>query len=137
MPENTIVDVAEAELRELACRLTTPASGECLLCYVHRMLEFGCNNQLRWACRFRNLQAPRATGLEVRLGRIGGYCDCEIFLNGFELAPELWVRPEPVEDGGIVFQEDPHYPDALPPCRGVRRGSTRGCALWVRLRRGW
>jgi hypothetical protein len=137
MPDNTIVDVAEAELRDLASRLTTPAAGECLLCYVHRMLEFGCDNQLRWARRFRDLQAPRATGLEERLGRVGGFCDCEIFLNGFELAPELWVRPEPVEDDGIVFQEDPHYPDPLPPCRGVRRGSTRGCTLWVRLRRGW
>jgi hypothetical protein len=101
------------------------------------MLEFGCDNQLRWAGRFRDLQAPRATGLEARLGRVGGFCDCEIFLNGFELAPELWVRPEPVEDDGIVFQGDPHHPEPLPPCRGVRRGSTRGCTLWVRLRRGW
>jgi hypothetical protein len=137
MTERRFVDDIEAELRTVAARLTTPLEGECLLCYVHRMLEFGCDNQLRWARRFRDLRAPRATSLEVRLGRVGGYCDCEIFLNGFELAQELWVRPEPREDDGVVFLEDPRYPDPLPACQGVRRGSTRGCASWVRRRSGW
>ena len=137
MTETSIVEETERELRDLGDRLTTPRDGECLLCFVQRALELGCNTTLRWATRYRDLRAPRATGLEARLGRVGGYCDCEIFLNGFELAPEHWVRPEPVEEDGVVYVEDPHYPDPMPPCRGVRRGSTRGCELWVRLRRGW
>jgi hypothetical protein len=36
---------------------------------------------------------------------------------------------------GIVFREDPHHPDPMPSCQGVRRGSTRGCTLWMRRRR--
>lgn len=137
MTELSIVDEAERELRELSRRLTTPADGECLLCFVHRALELGCDNTLRWATRFRDLRAPRATGLEGRLGRVGGFCDCEIFLNGYELAPEHWLRPEPEVRDGILYQDPPSYPDPLPACAGVRRGSTQGCALWVRMRRGW
>ena len=137
MNPSSAVQEIERELRDLSVRWTTPEDGECLLCFVHRALQLGCDNQLRWARRFRDLRAPRATGLETRLGRVGGYCDCEIFLNGFELAPELWLRPEPQVVDGIALVEDPHYPDPMPPCRGARRGSTRGCDLWVRIRRGW
>jgi hypothetical protein len=137
MTGTSIVEETERELRDLAARLTTPQEGECLLCFVHRALELGCDNTLRWAGRFRDLRSPRATGLERRLGRVGGYCDCEIFLNGFELAADLWVRPEPEERDGVVHEDLPRYPDPMPACRGVRRGSTQGCALWVRLRRGW
>ena len=137
MNPSSIVEDTERELRELATRITTPAPGECLLCFVHRALDLGCDNTLRWASRFRDLMAPRASGLERRLGSVGGYCDCEIFLNGFELAEEHWHRPPPTVRDGIEWLEDPSYPDPMPPCRGVRRGSTQGCALWVRLRRGW
>jgi hypothetical protein len=137
MSGNDIIDDTEADLRTLATRWTAVAERECLLCYVHRMLEFGCDNQLRWARLFRDQRAPRATRLEDRLGQVGGYCDCEIFLNGFALAPDLWKRPGPFEVDGVVFQEDPSYPDPFPQCGGVRLGSTRGCDLWVRRRGGW
>jgi hypothetical protein len=133
----SLIDDTEHELRELSARLTTPAEGECLLCFVHRALELGCDTQLRWARRFRDLRAPRATALEARLGQVGGYCDCEIFLNGFQLAEEHWVRPEPRVEDGVEYIDDPHYPQPMPICRGVRRGSTRGCGLWVRIRPGW
>jgi Protein of unknown function (DUF2695) len=137
MTESSLVEDTERELRALSARLTTPAEGECLLCFVHRLLDLGCNNKLRWACRYRDLRAPRATGLERRLGRVGGFCDCEIFLNGYQLAPDLWVRPAPYVEDGIEYLQDPHYPDPMPACRGVRRGSSQGCGLWVRIRRGW
>jgi hypothetical protein len=135
MTQFSDVDEIERELQALSARLTTPSEGECLLCFVHRALDLGCDNQLRWARRYRDLRAPRATGLEERLGRVGGFCDCEIFLNGFQLADDLWVRPEPRVEDGVEYLEDPHYPDPMPACRGVRRGSTQGCGLWVRLRR--
>jgi hypothetical protein len=109
--------------------------GECLLCYVYRMLEFGCIG-LRWALAYRDAVAPRATALKDRLGSKGGYCDCEIFLNAYELAPQYWIVPEEVEDElGYVVQEDPSYPEVLPACHGVRGGSVQGCSLWVRSRR--
>ena len=82
MDTESLVTDTERELRILSTALTEPHERECLLCYVHRMLEYGCTG-LRWAVRYRDLRAPRATAMERRLGEKGGYCDCEIFLNGY------------------------------------------------------
>ncbi|MCV2489606.1 DUF2695 domain-containing protein [Geodermatophilus sp. YIM 151500] len=107
--------------------LPAPAVGECVLCYVDRMLErFGCDTTLRWACRWRDVRLPGATGLERRLGARGGFCDCEIFLNGWGLRPDLQV---PGEDG------EPIWPAPRPPCAGVGRRSSQGCANWEPRRR--
>jgi hypothetical protein len=135
MDTESLVTDTERELRILSTALTDPHDGECLLCYVHRMLEFGCTG-LRWAVRYRDLRAPRATALEARLGRKGGYCDCEIFLNGYEPAQELWTPGREYEKGGFTHYVEPEWPEQLPACRGVRAGSTQGCTLWVRRRRG-
>ena len=108
-------------------RLTQPRTGECLVCYVARMLDdFGCDTALRFARSYRDQTAPRATGLERRLGNLGGFCYCEILLNAMRLAPHL--RTYDV-DGEEVAAEWP------PVCAGVRRGSTQACAHWVRRRR--
>ena len=127
MNELTIDQEAEGFVRRTAAALTQPVEGECLLCFVARMLdEIGCDTTLRFATHYRDLRAPRATALEVRLGRMGGYCDCEIFLNGMTLADRLLAYDEAGE---------PLPWDGLPACVGVRRGSTKGCANWVRQRR--
>lgn len=112
---------AEVALRDVFRQLTDPHEGECVLCYVYRMLEFGClPDRLTWAKRWRDLRAPRATGLERRLEARGGFCDCEIFLNGWQQAqPQLDEHGDPLDQG------------PMPPCRGVRRGSARPCSLWV------
>jgi Protein of unknown function (DUF2695) len=112
---------AEGTLRQLLGELTDPHEGECLFCYVYRVLQFGClPGRLPWARRWRDLRAPRATGLERRLEARAGFCDCEIFLNGW--CPRDLV----LDDNG----DDP-YPPVMPACRGVRRGSTQPCSLWV------
>jgi hypothetical protein len=135
-PEPLVVDT-ERELRVLSTTLTEPHEGECLLCYVHRMLELGCAG-LRWAVRYRDLRAPRVTGLERRLSSMGACCcDCEIFLNAFEPAPELWTPDRTYEEDGATSYAEPEPPERLPECRGARAGSTKGCSLWVRQRRGW
>ncbi len=122
MTDTTIDAIAERLLREAAESLTTPSPGECLQCYVARMLDaFGCDRTLRFARRFRDLRAPRATALEGRLAVVGGFCDCEIFLNGWWLGAR---DPEAAEAGD------------LPECAGVRAGSCRPCRHWVRLGRG-
>jgi hypothetical protein len=137
MDTEPLVNDTERELRILSSALTDPHEGECLLCYVHRMLEFGCTG-LRWAVRYRDLKAPRVTGLERRLGAMGGYCDCEIFLNGYEPAQELWTPSREYDEDGVTYVDDAEWPEQLPACRGARAGSTRGCTLWVRQRRwGW
>jgi hypothetical protein len=136
MSMNSLVTETERGLQALSADLTAIRPGECLLCYVYRMLEVGCVG-LRWSGLYRDERAPRATALERRLGEKGGYCDCEIFLNAYELAPQHWVVPEPfIDENGFEVEEDPSYPDPMPVCRGVRRGSTQGCALWVRRWRG-
>ena len=131
---DSLVSDTEQELRILSAALTDPHQDECLLCYVYRMLEFGCTG-LRWAGRYRDLRAPRAVAMEKRLGQMGGFCDCEIFLNAYQLAPERWMQGGEYVEDGVTHLTDPSYPDPMPSCRGVRRGSTRGCVLWVRLRR--
>jgi hypothetical protein len=50
MSENGVVDEVEEFLRERSRELTTPRPGECLACFVARMLRsFGCDTTLRWA----------------------------------------------------------------------------------------
>jgi hypothetical protein len=136
----TIPEVQEAEriLADASVILLDPDSGECLLCYVHRMLmEYGCNCRLRFAGHYRDVRAPRATALERRLGQSGGYCDCEVFLNGYELRLEYWlpmvIREREDEE---QYPEDATGPNPLPMCREVRAGSTQPCSLWLRRGRG-
>ena len=137
MDTEPLVNDTERELRILSSALTDPHEGECLLCYVYRMLEHGCTG-LRWAVRYRDLRAPRVTAMERRLVEKGGYCDCEIFLNGYHPAHELWTPSRKYDEGGGTWLDDVTWPQQLPACRGARAGSTKGCTLWVRKRRsGW
>ena len=119
----------ERELRHLALEITQPKPGECLHCYVYRMLEFGCTG-LRWARRYRDMMAPRATALDRRLMSKGACCDCEIFMNGWSLRRAYRTYdPE---------AEEYEYPEELPDCKGVRAGSVQPCGLWaVQSRYRW
>ncbi|MGY1600959.1 DUF2695 domain-containing protein [Geodermatophilus sp. SYSU D00815] len=104
----------------------TTIPGECVLCFVDRMLTaFGRDRTLRWAVRRRDSRAPRATGLEGRLRARGGCCDCEVFANGWDLARELRTTDE---DGR------PGWPAVRPPCVGAR--GAQPCDNWVALGRG-
>jgi hypothetical protein len=89
MSTNPLVSETEQDLRVLSTALTEARADECLLCYVYRMLAFGCTGH-RWTRHYRDLRAPRATALERRLREKGGFCDCEIFVNGYEPVPEHW-----------------------------------------------
>lgn len=120
MENITSPDDVEAHLHAAAAELTAPRDEECVFCYVLRMLDsFGCDTTLRWAVRWRDLRMPRATGLERRLNARGGFCDCEIFLNGWNLVEGLQVRDE---NGDLC------WPAARPACAGGR--SSQPCALW-------
>ena len=124
----SVADEAERYLMILADPRSEPAPGECLMCFVARMLgDFGCDTSLRWAQRFRELRSPTATGRERRLGHVGGVCDCEIFLNGYRLVRELLVRN--------LATDELEAPAEPPVCAGVRRTSTRPCANWQRRTR--
>src|SRR3954454_820168 len=140
----TIVNEVESYLRNWVAEVSKLRDKECLCCYVARMLdEFPCDGSLRHALHYRDAIAPRATALARRLGNLGGYCDCEIFLNGYQLvdagagaddaadADAYWdaaLAPDAEAAGHATAEE-------LPPCQGVRRGTVTPCGNWVRLRR--
>ena len=136
MDTEPLVADTENQLRVLSTALTDPRERECLLCYVHRMLDYGCTG-LRWATRYRDLRAPRATALERRLGDRGGFCDCEIFLNGYEPTRDLWTPDREVDEDGHTYYVEADWPEQLPACRGVRAGSTQSCTIWVKQWRGY
>jgi hypothetical protein len=122
------VNDLERELRSLSAELTSPRARECLVCYLYRMLDFGCRGHA-FTERYRAEAAPRATALVRRLSRMGACCcECEVFLNAYQPNP----RHVPVdEDGEFVMVP-------VPECHGVRRGSAQPCCLWLRItRRRW
>jgi hypothetical protein len=117
MGDKSIAATTEEELRRLAAAWTEPGEGECVLCFVARMLDaWGCDDTLRFAERYRVRRAPRASALLRRFGDLGGYCDCEIFLNGYVVVDPFGV--------------------GLPACQGVGRGSAQPCGAWTRRVRG-
>jgi hypothetical protein len=134
----SIIDETEAFLRGRAEAITKPREGECLCCYVSRLLdEFPCDGSLRHALHYRDVAAPRATALADRLGGIGGYCDCEVFMNGYQLrdapgAGDVYGYID-VDEEETDVAEEPQI--EVPPCQGVRRGSAQPCRNWIRIRR--
>ena len=128
MSEMSVADEAERYLQARAAPGGRPPPRECLACFVARILpDFGCDTTLRWAQRFRDVRSPTATGLERRLGNVGGYCDCEILLNGYRLARHLLVRD--------LATDELEAPAEPPTCAGVGRTSTRPCVNWERRSR--
>lgn len=100
-----------------------PAAGECLVCFVHRMVTaHGCTDGLGWVEQFRVHRARRATALARRLSARGVGCDCAVTDLLWRLSPGLW---DWAEDGQLV------PPPEAPPCLGVRPNSTQPCAQWV------
>jgi hypothetical protein len=138
-----IIDESEGELGVLSELCTAPGLGECLLCYVYRLsADPGCDGTLRWAQRWRDLRAPRAKALERQLAAAGGYCDCEIFMNGWTASSTI-TRTHPQtgpsaydEDDDVNEDEDEIWPDPMPSCNGVPPRSTESCSLWSPRQRG-
>jgi hypothetical protein len=128
--DDTTADDLERELAAISAAMTEPDEDECVLCYVDRMVAaFDCDNTLRWVRRWRDLRRPKARGLERRMESRGGFCDCEVFANGWTLREQLW---ETCAHGDLL------EPDVMPSCAGVRPRSTQPCSNWVSWRRsGW
>ena len=100
-----------------------PQPGECLACFVRRMTEAArCSDSLGWAEHYRLVRARRAVTLTKRLAAQGATCDCAVVTDIWRPSIALWSR----DDG-----DDLAPPTELPPCVGVRAGSTKPCALWV------
>lgn len=138
MKTEAISEIAEQIVHEAGEAISTPRVGECLACYVIRQLdEFGCDNTRRFILAYRDRCAPRATALLTRLAEMGACCcDCELLHNAYDLHDSLWRSPEADADADDDEEwDDREWPQQMPPCRGVRRGSTQPCGNWVRRRR--
>lgn len=136
-----IVEEPEGELAVLSELSTAPGEGECLFCFVFRMTEHpGCDGTLRWAQQWRDLRAPRAKALERQLAAAGGYCDCEIFMNGWTASSTVTSTDPDIEDvdedEDYGDDEDEIWPDPMPHCEGVAPRSTQSCSLWSPRQRG-
>jgi hypothetical protein len=121
---------AERFTAQLADELLAIRPRECIACYVLRMLHrYDCNGSRRFALRWRDQRAPRATALERRLAAMGACCcDCELLLN-------VWQTSEALDVWNVVLQRyEP--PQRMPTCAGGRPRSTKPCANWQR-RRWW
>ena len=130
MEQQRVVRDAEEYLQLVVAEVMAPHPAECVLCYVARMLgEHVCDETLRWTGRFRELRSPRATALEGRMQAVGGFCDCEVFLNGYRLRREHLERD--------IHTDELRAPTTLLPVRAsvgstppsrARSGSGRGVA---------
>lgn len=99
-----------------------PRPGECLACFVHRMVgRCACTGTLVWAEHWKRVRSPGASALIGRLERQGAVCDCALTSVLWSPAPELWQWTEPGQ---------PSAPEKVLTCPGVRPRSTRPCALW-------
>ena len=128
-PTKVTVPTVQQYVAELATQLLVSPKPECLLCYVLRMLEqFTCDTTLRFATNWRDQRLPSVRGLERRLESRGGFCDCEIFLNGWTVADEYCLVD--------VHTGEAEPPDPMPGCLGVGPRSSQPCSLWVPSRRG-
>lgn len=138
MTDTSIDQVAEQLLRDAARSLTAPEAGECLQCFVARMLDaFGCDRSLRFARRYRDVRVPSAIALDRRLRRVGSSCDCQIFLNGWWLHRRFWSPEHRIEHEGLTYLVEAEPPPFLPACARVRRGSSQPCSIWQRRDRDW
>jgi hypothetical protein len=121
--DDMTADALEQELAAVSLAMTQPYDDECVLCYAYRMvLAFGCDRTLRWVRRWRDLRRPRATGIERRMRSRGGFCDCEVFSNGWTLREELME---------MCPHGDLREPDPMPECAGAGPRSTQPCTNWV------
>ena len=94
--DTTLADEAAAYLRSVtparsaaATDLDVPEHGECLRCYVDRMVSSrGCDTSVRFTRRW--LERSSYTNPERLLRWFessGGYCDCEVLMN---VLPDHW-----------------------------------------------
>ncbi len=84
MPDvDCLLDV-DTQFRVLTNDVGRVEEGECLFCYLVRMLEmFGCSGSHNWTLRWCDAQRSSTGWVLPWLRRRHGYCDCEVIVNVF------------------------------------------------------
>lgn len=122
--------VLTAALVEDFATLAAVAPGECLACYVARMLfRWGCDGSWRFVAHHEDVSGGPAVSEWPAWRRLGG-CDCAVYYVVFELVDDV---EEPGEYPGVGDPPVAH-PEwswlSSPPCQGVAHGSQEPCGLW-------
>ena len=90
----SIADEAEQYLRAVTSRPEPPRDGECLRCYLRRMLPaHGCDGKHRLVKVWQRHRTEVGPGLLRWLDERDGFCDCEVVMNVF--GDELADAPDP------------------------------------------
>lgn len=83
------VQTLERELAALSEELTAPEAGECLACYLERMLtQHGCTHDHRFTRRWAHSRRRGSPDGLVRWAQSRGglCCDCEVVFNSLSRA---------------------------------------------------
>lgn len=98
--------VADEPVQQLTLiDLPVPRVGECLACFLHRVLaRQPCDMKLTQTRRWQSMQrrsGARTAGLTAHLKRNAAFCDCEVLMNGY---------PEREQVIGLAGSPCPHPP---------------------------
>ncbi len=85
------VEQAERVVRKRLVEVAGPRGAECLPCYLQRVVStYGCHGTLQWTHRWQGHQRTRRVrtgGLTQGLRDRGGFCDCEVLMNVYDVDP--------------------------------------------------
>lgn len=109
------------KFREMTEHLIAPLRNECLVCFLMRMMPLMQVSGFSLTATYRDSNAPRATNLFERLGRLGICGDASLVEAGVVVNDAVW-EADCCPDCGI--------PCDVPDCLEVRLGSTQPCKLW-------
>jgi len=119
---DSVESQVEREFWQLAGALMAPHHNECLVCFLLRAVSVLEPTGFAMTQVFRDANAPRATGLDARLERLGVHGDAHLLRWGVVANGMIWMDERCVDCG---------MPTEAPPCFGVRKGSTQPCGLWI------
>jgi len=90
--DTIVADEAAEYLRGIEAADQGPRRGECLRCYLDRMvIAHGCDDTTRFTRRWLTWAGmPDPKAVAEWLEAAGGYCDCEVIATAL---PEHWPWP--------------------------------------------
>lgn len=128
--------ILAAALTEDFATLAAVEPGECLACYVTRMVFLhGCDGTWRFV-EHHEATADEPAASSCAEWRRDGACDCAVYDLGFDLAEDVEEPVEHLDTGGVPVVLHHEWPWPNPhPCRGVGAGPGEPCSLWQPLER--
>lgn len=119
------IDQIDAEFRRVW-------DGECICCYVYRLVGSGCHGD-RFIVEYLRQIAPDQMQLRGAIRDMDALCDCELGMRAYTFRSGRVTAPnderEKWESVGLLWVD--HY-TMTPRCEGVERGALTPCPVWIR-----